>query len=84
MKLTNHLHLVSRLRMSRDAPELPHIPSWGVHGPHYYLFTAAKLTHGSNHKPVRCGSHTVSIFSVDTALDYFTLQWTCERPTSFT
>jgi len=67
MELTNHFHLVSRLTISVPA-QLTHIPSWRAHGLHYCLFTAANLTHVSNHKPLTCESHTVSIFSVDTTL----------------
>ena len=35
VKLTNHLHLVPRLRMTGDIPELPHMPSWQSQGQLY-------------------------------------------------
>jgi len=49
------------------------MPSWRAHKLHYYLFTAANLTHVSNQKPLTCESHTVSIFSVDTTLSCSTI-----------
>jgi hypothetical protein len=30
VKLTSHLHQVSRLRMTKAVPSLPHTPTWGA------------------------------------------------------
>jgi len=53
VKLTIHLHLVPRLRMSGDILPPPNMPSQGAQG--LYLFLPNYSVNNSLHTPSKCG-----------------------------